>query len=110
MSRWWCSRWWCSGRSADLLGSVEVVDDELGAGAGHLPTRLVGELVVAMAQQHTVVVIGGTAVGAVDDVVGVAPPGRPITTGDDTPAISQHEGAADGGGDGSGPPADIERL
>ena len=58
-----------------MVSVVGVVDVEFGAGAVDGPALLVAELVVAVAEQHEVVVVGGAAVGSVCDVVGVAPGG-----------------------------------
>ena len=51
------------------------MNPKLAAGAINFPTRLMAELVMPMAEQRTVFVGCGAAVGPFDDVVGVAPGG-----------------------------------
>jgi hypothetical protein len=51
---------------------------------------------------------GLTAVGPVDEVVGVAVAGRCAAAGDDAAAVAGDEGAADGGGDEAVFAADVE--
>ena len=52
-----------------------MMDPQLASSSGDLPAGLMAELVVAMAEQCTVFVGCGAAVGPFDDVVGVAPGG-----------------------------------
>ena len=62
------------------------------AGAGDGPAALVGELVVAVAEQDEVVVVGGAVVGVVDDVVGVAPGRSDGAAGPAASLVSGDEG------------------
>ena len=63
---------------------------------------MVGLGVVAAAEEFEVLEVGFTTICPVDDVVSVAPAGRPVTAGDDTPPIPEVQRSALGGTDGTG--------
>jgi hypothetical protein len=73
-------------------------------------TLLVDPAVVAPAQEHEVVEIGGATVDPVSDVVAVAPPLGTVAAGITTPAVPGDQPPPDRRGNGAGSPPDIERL
>ncbi len=66
--------------------------------------------VMAPAQQLEILQRCRTTVEPVLDVMGIAPPSRPIAAGDDAPAVSHHERPADGRWDGSSPAPHVQGL
>src|SRR6478752_82193 len=98
-------------------GSLVGVDpagwDDLGVAVfGHpdLPVALVDQGVVETAETATIFHAGGSTVQPPDDVVDVAPAGRPVAAGEGASAVPQGHGAADAGGPDPGGPADVQRL
>lgn len=62
------------------------------------------------AQQHQVVEAGGSAVGPVEDVVGVAGDGEAVAAGEGAVLVAQDEGEPDRGGDQAAGATDVEDL
>src|SRR6478735_9964177 len=74
------------------------------------PTVFASYPVMETAETATIFHAGGSTVQPPDDVVDVAPAGRPVAAGEDASAVPQGHGAADPGGPGAGGPADVQRL
>src|SRR5215510_2770921 len=75
------------------------------------PVALVNSRMVIAAEEHAVSQIGRTAVDPVPNVVAVAPRHRPIAARERAAvAVTQTERPALGGGEGTGRPAEVERL
>ena len=73
------------------------------------PALLVVQLVVVLvAEQDEVVEVGGSAVGPVDDVVGLALGWPAVAAGDDAFLVPGDQRPPLGGGDGSAEPAEFE--
>src|SRR4249919_432747 len=98
--------WSCGGGE---VGGVEVVvapgplagvevgwRDEPGDAASDVdgPVFLVDHVVVVGAEQHAVLGSGGSALGPVGDVVGLAPGGRDGAAGEGAAAVAGDEGLA----------------
>ena len=76
--------------------------------AGEAPAAFVAEGVVAATQQAEVLYVGGAAVFPPDEVVGVAPGGRPVTAGEDTAAVADRQRLVLRGGREAGGAAEVE--
>lgn len=74
------------------------------------PAAFVAEDVVAATQQHEVGEVGGAAVGPVNDVVCIAPPGWAVAAGEDTAAVAMRKGAVLGWARVAGASAEVEDL
>ena len=75
-----------------------------------LPSAFVAQHVVAAAEQHQVVEVGGAAVLPGCEVMRVAPAGRPLAAGEGAVPVTVHEGASLGFGDEAGVAAEVEDL
>ena len=67
----------------DFVGAVVA--------AGEAPAAFVAEDVVAATQQAEVLYVGGAAVFPPDEVMRVAPGGRPVTAGEHTAAVADRQ-------------------
>src|SRR6478735_9185143 len=74
------------------------------------PTVFASYPVMETAETATIFHAGGSTVQPPDDVVDVAPAGRPVAAGEGASAVPQGHGAADAGGPDPGGPADVQRL
>src|SRR5713226_10631209 len=81
-------------------------------GAPHLSCQpeLVDESMVAPTQQAGVGEVGFATIGPMDDVVPVAPIGRPVAAREAAVLVSNDERAAERSGHRAGAAADVDRL
>ena len=66
-------------------------DGEVVGFAGEFPSASVGEGVVVAAEEDQVFEVGGSALGPVGDVVGVAPGGGAVASGPPSSAASRRQ-------------------
>ena len=71
--------------------AVGMCHHQFRAGARDLPAGLMTQLMVAMAEQHAVLVAGRTVLEPFDDVVGIAPRGPDGAPGPAAPLIASHQ-------------------
>jgi hypothetical protein len=71
---------------------------------------VVDAVVVPAAEQHTVVDVGGPAVGPMSNLVGVAPAGWGVAPGPDAVPVTGDDRAQLRGGEGAGGAAGVEEL
>ena len=74
------------------------------------PTELVDEAMVTPAKQAGIGKVRFAAVDPMNEVVAIAPVGRPVAAGEPAPAVADNQRAAEGGRDGASAPANVDRL
>jgi hypothetical protein len=101
-----------SGGGCSLVGfSVRWGGDQAAVGlAGQLPAALMDRPMMGPAHQGQIRQVGGAAVQPVDQMMGLAPGGRPLAAGHRAAAVADHQGGPLGGGHDPAGPADLQRL